>query len=107
MPINNPEGVSFSNGRIRPAADKAAQFYYFAKAVYQEWTANDMGSILTVGGGEIEDGSTTDGRHVITGNDATNVIVRLGEFVADMEANGGAKLNTLLAVAVHPLGQGQ
>jgi hypothetical protein len=40
----------------------------------------------------------------ITGAEITNVIVRCSEQIADMEAGGSAKLNTILAVSDLPLG---
>lgn len=101
MSIDNAEAVKFCNEKVRVAADKLAQAYYFAKQVNDEWYANNMGALIPVDGGDVVDGSATDGRHVITGNGATNVIVRCGELIADMEAGGSAKLNTVLAVAVN------
>lgn len=110
MAITNPEAIGFCNARVRVAADRLAQAYFLAKAVVSEWYANDMGSLITAGGGVVRDsaspsddnGTGGDGRHVITGNDATNVINRLAELTADYEASGNAKLNTVLAVAVNP-----
>ena len=101
MAITNAEAVKFSNEKVRIAADKLAQSYYFAKEVMNEWYANNMGELIPVDGGNIEDGAATDGRHVITGNDATNVINRCSELVTDMEAGSNAKLNTVLGVAVN------
>lgn len=40
----------------------------------------------------------------ITGAELTNMIVRCSEMKTDMEANGSAKLNTVLAVSDLPLG---
>ena len=40
----------------------------------------------------------------ITGAEVTNIIVRCIEQTGDMEANGNAKLNTVLAVSDLPLG---
>jgi len=101
MSITNPTGIKFSNEKIRRAADQLAKCYYFAKSLVDEWYSTNMGSIITVDGGTIEDGSETDGRNVITGNDATNVVVRCTELIADFEANNKAKLNTVNKVAVN------
>lgn len=101
MSITNPEAVAFSNEKARVAADRLAQTYYFCKEVLDEWYANDMGTTIPVDGGTVVDGSETDGRHPVTGNDVTNVIVRCQDLVTDLEANSKAKLNTILAVAVH------
>jgi hypothetical protein len=40
----------------------------------------------------------------LTGQEITNIMVRATENIADMEANGNAKLNTVLAVSDLPLG---
>jgi hypothetical protein len=101
MAIDNPEAVRFCNEKVRVAADRLAQAYYFARQVRDEWYANNMGALLPVDGGEVMDGAHADGRHVITGNDATNLIVRCEDLIADLEANANAKLNTVLGVAVN------
>ena len=101
--IDNPEAVRFCNERVRTAADKLAQLYYTAKSVSQEWAANDLGSVIAYNNADlVVDGSATDGRHPISGIDVNNLVTRLTELVADMEANSSAKLNTVLAVTVHP-----
>lgn len=110
MAITNPEAIAFCNARVRPAADRLAQAYYEAKVVFQEWTANNMGTLLPVSADVVRDGASPvddegtngDGRHVITSNDVNNVINRLSELVTDYEATSNTKLNTLLAVAVNP-----
>jgi len=101
--IDNPEAVRFSNEKIRVAADTLAQAYNLAGEVVQEWVANDMGSLIPNEAGDvIIDGSAVDGRHVISGADANNIINRLTELTTDYEAGGSAKLNTILGVAVNP-----
>jgi hypothetical protein len=100
--ITNAEAVAFCNDKIRPVADKLAQAYYDAKIVVDDWTANSMGTLIPNSASDIVvDGSATDGRHVISGADATTIVTRCMEFVADMEANNNAKLNTILSVAVN------
>lgn len=96
----NAEAVRFSNERVRVAADKLAQAYLLAKAVAAEWTANNLGELFPLAD-IVVDGSAVDGRHPITGNDATLLMARLNELVADYEANNNAKLNTVLNVAVN------
>lgn len=99
--INNPQAVKFCNERVRVMADALAVAYNSAKAITAEWFANNMGALLPVSSDVVLDGSATDGRHVITGNDATGIINRALELIADMEANNSAKLNTVLKVAVN------
>lgn len=101
--ITNAEAVRFCNERVRIAADKLAQAYYYAKLVQNEWFANNMSSLIPNNADDtVIDGSATDGRHVITGADVTNVITRCQGLVSDYEASSNAKLNTILNVAVNP-----
>ncbi len=101
--IKSSEAVRFCNERVRVAADRLAQAYFFAKVVTAEWTANNLGSTIAYDNADLVwDGSGIDGRHPISGIDVNNVVNRLSELVADLEANGSAKLNTILAVAVNP-----
>lgn len=101
MDITNPEATKFCNEKIRVMADILGQAYFSAKAIKAEWDANNMGALLPVSSDVVVDGAATDGRHVITGNDAQGIIARAGELITDLEANGGAKLNTILNVAVN------
>ena len=101
--ITNVEAVRFCNEKVRVAADKLAQAYYFAAAVQQEWFANNLSALITNSAEDnVVDGSASDGRHPITGADATNIITRCSELITDMEANSNAKLNTVLNVSVNP-----
>jgi hypothetical protein len=99
--VDNTTAVRFVNEQIRPAADRLAQAYYKAKQVRNEWYAMNMGDLLPVGGGEVLDGAASDGRHVITADDAVLLINRLEDLIADYEASGNAKLNTVLKPAVN------
>jgi len=100
--ITNATAVKFSNDKIREAANKIAQAYYFAVAVKDEWYANNMGALFPEGGNNVIDGSLTDGRHVITRDAVVLLINRCEDLINDLEANTNAKLNTLLTVATHP-----
>ena len=99
--VTSQEAIKFCNAKVRVAADKLAQAYYFAKLVQQEWFATSMASGIPNDASPILDGSATDGRHPITGASATAIVSRCMDLVSDMEAGGNAKLNTILAVAVN------
>lgn len=99
--IDNAEAVRFSNEQVRTMANKLAQVYYAAKAVADEWTANNLGEIFPITDGPVVDGSATDGRHPIGGSEVTLLITRCNELVADYQANNNAKLNTILNVATN------
>ena len=101
--ITNAQAVKFANEEIRTAANDLAQLYYRCKRVYQEWTALSMSSLLTNSADNtVIDGSATDGRPVITGADANNIINRVSEIITLMEDSSSAKLNTVLKVAPQP-----
>ncbi len=103
MSNNNTQAVKFCNESIRVAADKLAQSY-FANQVLDEWYARNLGSVIPVDCGEIEDGAAVDGRPVITGNEVHLMMSRISEIVADYEASNNAKLNTILQVSPNQKG---
>lgn len=110
MPITSPEAITFCDQKVRVAADRLAQAYFFASQVLDEWNANNYGgTIIPIDGGTVRDGASPtddagtggDGRKVIDGNDVHGIINRCSELIADYEASGGAKRNTILAVSVN------
>ena len=107
MAIENAQAVRFCNEQIRILADVLTSAYWTCKAVKANYyAAPELGTIFTDGIAEpVLDGSQTDGRPIITGNDVMALITRAEELITDMEANSNAKLNTLLAAAVN--GQGR
>ena len=89
---------TFTNEKIRVAADLLAQLDNFGTAVINEWNArpdvkppNDTTPI------EGNDGS--DGRSALEGSDVHNIINRLTENQTAMDVSGVR--NTVLAVAVN------
>lgn len=108
MAIISKESISFSDQRIRIAADRMVQNYNILKSVVDEWTARSMSSLIP---NEIDNmlhdaaygtnGEDGDGRPVVDGAMLHNIINRAQEIVADYELNDNAKLNTLLSVAVN------
>lgn len=103
MPITNPYAVQFSNAKLRQGADAFVSAYWTAKAIISEYySAPELGQEYTVGISElIVDGSETDGRPPVTGNDALGQITQMSNFVATCEANNNAVLNVFLAYAVN------
>lgn len=92
------EITTFTNERIRVAADLLAQLDNFGAATINEWFArpdvqppNDSTPI------DGNDGS--DGRSSLVGSDVHNIINRLSEYKTAMDVNGVR--NTVLAVAVN------
>lgn len=100
--ITNPEVIDFSNSEIRRAADRLAVAYYHAIQMRDIWIARGYGASVPNDASPVVDGAATDGRPAITGVDIHNMINRLGELIADYEANSNAKLNTILRVSPSP-----
>ena len=101
--ITNPEAVRFCNEQARALATQIGHTYRMAKRVASEWTANPQLATLIAfdNAALVVDGAAQDGRHPATGVNVNNVLSRGNELIADLEADGGAKLNTILALA-HP-----
>lgn len=99
--ITNPEAVRFSNEKARTLADVATRYYYAAKAFANEWDATDMGTKIPAAADLVIDGSATDGRTPITGQDVNNLKNHVDTMVADLEAAGNQKLNVLLQIEVN------
>lgn len=113
MAVTNPTAVAFCNQRVRVAADRVLQAYYFALLVIDEWNTVEMAPGTTLAAGipnsgseEVVDGSETDGRSRIYGDDVSNIVNRCIELRDWVE--GGAVLiaagrkGTLDKVAVNP-----
>ena len=90
------QAVKFSNEKIRVSADLLAQLYNFANTVIDEWNALEGVKLIPNTTEVIADGSGNDGRTIITGANANNVITRLQEFVNDMNENNSVNINTCL-----------
>ena len=101
MAIDSPQALRFCNERVRPAADRLAQAYYFAAQVLAEWTALGGVALVPNSADAVADSASADGRPIITGQQVNNVMNRLSELITDYQAGGNAKLNTVLQVAVH------
>ncbi len=114
MPITNPTAIKFSNEKIRVAADLIAQLDNFANAAINEWNAHGGTSLIPNDTQVIRDsaspnddlGTGGDGRPVITGQKANNIINRLISLRASVAASGLAMgvagvRDTVLQVAVN------
>ena len=112
--ITNPQAVKFANEKIRVAADVLAQLDNFAASVLNEWTALGGASLIPNTTDVIVDGASTngvdatggDGRPVITGAKATNIINRLTAYRSSTATTGLAMgvagvRDTVLQVAVN------
>ena len=105
MPIDNPQAVRFCNEQIRILADMLLSAYRTAQAVCEYYYAHpELGTLFQQNGNElVEDGSATDGRPRMTGNDVLALVSRADELISDYRANNNAKLNTLYRVCITAL----
>ena len=104
MANTNPQAIAFSNGRIRPMADKLAQAYYSCKSLVNDWNDQNVAAVIIPGDSTIiADGSATDGRNQITNDNAYGIVLQAQAFVNSMEASNSANLTAILKVAVNTL----
>ena len=101
--ITDPSAIAFSNTKIRPAADRLIQLYYWAKSAQSQFTAQSLGSLFPNDSSLVVDGAATDGRTQITGFDVNVVLSYLGSFITAMEASSNLELNQVGKVAVNRL----
>lgn len=100
--ITNPTAVRFANDQARPMADRLAKAYYAAKQIVNNWNAQQLAGLLPPGSATvIDDGSSTDGRSPISADAVYGIVLRAQALIDDLEANGAAKLTSILAVAVN------
>lgn len=99
--ITNPEAVRFCNEVIRPLANAIYAAYKKCREGRDEFVANNMGSLLPDTADLVVDGSATDGRHPITGEDVNNIVTLANELLTNYEADTNAKLNELLNVCTN------
>ena len=101
MSIDNPQAIKFCNERVRVAANRFVDLYWWAKLVSQEWAAQGIGALIPNDTSVILDGSATDGRSILTGADVNALAARVAEFIANLEADSNLKLNQIHKVAVN------
>ena len=100
--ITNVQAIKFCNEQVRPYADRAAQQYFVAKALVGQWFAQGLDKAIPNDASVVLDGSSEDGRPILTGAAVTNVVTRAMEVIADYEVTGNDKLKAILKPAVNP-----
>jgi hypothetical protein len=102
--VTDPSAVLFCNGQVRPGADKTMQFYWWMKALKQEYLANPNLATLLPNDATalVVDGSATDGRTPITGADVQLFLTNINTFITSLEANSSALLNNFAKISVNP-----
>lgn len=94
--------VKIANERIRPAADRLAQTYFYYRMLIDLATAEDWPALFSSFNEKepLPDGSDVDGRRPVTPESVKVLIVAMQTFV-DFLDNSGFK-NLILQVAVNP-----
>ena len=101
--ITDPTAVLFCNTQVRPGADKTCQFYWWMKALKQQYLANpNLASLISSDASLVVDGSAQDGRTPITGADVQAFLTNVNTFLTSLEANNAAILNVFAKIAVNP-----
>ena|SRR5579862_247938 len=101
--ITDPSAVLFCNTEVRPGADKTMQFYWWMKALKQEYLANpNLATLITNDTSLVVDGSATDGRTPITGADVITFLTNVNTFITSLEANSAAILNNFAKISPNP-----
>lgn len=104
MPIDNPQAVRWSNERTRTAANALASVFYRMEKYLDDRTAQGISAVMTPLGDTIVDGSATDGRAPITGQDEADLAALMTTLRNAFRANNNARLTTVLKISVNPEG---
>jgi hypothetical protein len=102
MPNTNPQAVAIVNGKLRPLADRAGQFYNLCKMFQAEAQAEGWSAMFPANAEVIVDGSETDGRAIITNQDIASFITFIGTQITAYEASSNTNRNLVLKIAVNP-----
>ena len=104
--ITDVQAVKFCNEKARVLADLLAQMYETCRRFNEEWSANNITSLVPNDSSPIIDGATVtsgtaDGRKPIKGSDVNGLHDRAFELVSLLEANSSAKLVQIQAISVN------
>lgn len=110
MANTNPQAVTFTNTRARVLADLLVSTYLTCKAFIQQWTAQNVATVIPNDSTVISDGAAVDGRAPITDAQVNVLFAHATDLVAYFEGASGTpvnnaslqNLNQCLAVAVNP-----
>lgn len=82
MALDNAQLVEYCNSELRVISDKLANIDMIVGPIVAQYHARDLGTIITAGGSTnpVLDGSVTDGRTIVTGEDVFNLITLIGDL---------------------------
>lgn len=88
----------FVVGKIRAGADRLGKTYNYLKSLQAEAQAQGWSAMFGATATQIDDGSVSDGRPVLTEADITNFIALVGTFLTYMEQTSNANRNLTMKV---------
>lgn len=103
MAITDPQSILFANQKVRPLSDQISQFYYRAKSVLQQYNSTALLTTITNDSSVVMDGSATDGRTVLTGQDIVTMLSLCQGIVTNFEASANLQLNQITKPAVNKI----
>jgi len=86
MSIENPQAIKFSNEKVRTISDLAMQFKAALTLFNAEWVGQNVAQYFPSGGGQIMDGSETDGRPIIERDDVITMSGNVQTLIANIDA---------------------
>ena len=92
---SDPQVVKFANEEIRSVANDLVSLYWRAQRVVQAYNSTGIGAKIAAAGATelVSDGSVSDGRTRIDGNDILNIITALQQFVLYIENGAVTRAN--------------
>lgn len=100
--IDDKQGIRFSNDTLRTFADAYVGAYQRAKEIQIRWSSEGLAAKLPDTAEEIADGAHTDGRTVVTGADANDMVQAAIQLVDSLDANSMELLLKLSKYSVNP-----
>ena len=86
MSIDNVQAVKFSNEKVRPISDLVMQLKAALVLFNAEWVGQNVVQYFPVGGGQILDGSETDGRPIIQRDDVITMSGNVQALISNIDA---------------------
>lgn len=103
-PAETARAVKLANERIRPAADKLGQTYFYYGLLLKLASAEDWVTLFSQFNPKepLPDGSDADGRRPVDAESVKALVVAMQTFVDFMDADGGVLRDLVLKIAVNP-----
>lgn len=100
--ITDPQAIRFSNDTLRTFADAYVGAYQRAKEIQIRWASEGLAAKLPDTADELDDGAHVDGRTIVTGADANDIVDAANQLIASLDANSMEVLLKLSKYCVNP-----